>query len=131
MDHLGRDVAPVWQKALPDQTPVPVNVQNVAYEGLTGDQAAQRGGGGGAPALIPLRGIESPDTYPAGLATEGEGIAVDNFADPRLKRACLLRLRIGQADEGRRNCECHQQKCHTTQRTREAANEKSSNHFGR
>ena len=112
-------------------TPVPVNVQNVASEGLTGDQAAQRGGGGGAPALIPLWGIEPPDPDATGLATEGEGVAVDNFADPSLKRAGLLRLRIGLADEGRRNRECHQQKCHTTQRAREAANEKPSNHLGR
>lgn len=107
-DHLGRNVASIGQETLPDETPVPVYVHNVALESLTGDQAAQRGGCGGTPLLIPLWRIQPPDPDPTGLATQGEGVTVEDLADPRLQCAGLLRLRIGLADEGRRNDECRQ-----------------------
>lgn len=58
--------------------------------------------------MVPLWGIKPPDTDPARLALEGEGIAVLYFADARLENLGLLGTRDRQLGRDNKPGKCHE-----------------------
>lgn len=89
-DHLCRDVTAARQQTLGNEASISINVDDSATQVFAGYQAAQGRRGGWAALVVPFRRIEAPDTYPTRLATQSEGVAVQDLADPCFQDGCFL-----------------------------------------